>query len=223
MTRVYLIRHGETEGAESRRYKGHIDVPLSVNGIEQIKRVAEYISAQVRKRGSAEVTSELTSLRAYGLSAIYTSDLSRAIKSAEIIAAPHGLEPMIVKELKERNFGEWEGMNFDEIKEKWPEAFKAWAANPLKFSPMGGESTLEVRDRAMKAFQEITERHEGENIAIVSHGGVSRVLLSELLGMPLENIFRIEQDYAAINIIEIWDYPVVKLINGGADFICSGQ
>jgi alpha-ribazole phosphatase/probable phosphoglycerate mutase len=206
-TKIYLIRHGETEGAETKRYKGHIDVPLSENGIEQIKRLAEYLSAEVQKRGSAEA--------AYELSAIYTSDLSRAVKSAELIAKPHGIKPMVLPELRERNFGTWEGMSFDEIKEKWPDAFNSWSSNPLKFCPMGGESTIEVRDRAVKAFNKIIEQHNGHNIAIVSHGGINRVMLCELLGMPLENIFRVEQDYACINIVEMWDkYPVVKLING---------
>lgn len=203
MTRVYLIRHGETEGADSRRYKGHLDVPLSDNGIEQIKRVAMFLSKNTEHRTQST-----------DLTAVYTSDLSRAIKSAEIIAGPHGLKPVIVKGLKERSFGVWEGMSFDEIKEKWPDAFNAWAANPLKFSPMDGESTIELRDRGIKAFEEIMKKHDGQNIAIVSHGGVIRVLLCEMLGMPLENIFRIEQSFAALNVIEMWDYPVVKLING---------
>jgi alpha-ribazole phosphatase/probable phosphoglycerate mutase len=195
MTRIFLIRHGETEGAESRRYKGHMDVPLSENGIEQIKRVADYIADNL-------------------LTVVYCSDLSRALKSAEIIAEPHGIKPVIVEALKERSFGVWEGMSFDEIKGKWPDAFNAWAENPLKFSPMGGESTIDVRNRVIKAFEEIMKNHNGQNIAIVSHGGVIRVLLCEILGMPLENIFRIEQSFAALNVIEMWDYPVVKLING---------
>ncbi len=215
MTRVYLIRHGETEGADSRRYKGHLDVLLSENGIEQVKRVAEYIM----RDGDVGARRAVPLRNGYGgsLTAVYCSDLSRAIKSAEIIAEPYGLKPVVVKAFKERSFGVWEGMSFDEIKEKWPDAFNAWAANPLKFSPMDGESTIEVRDRVIKSFEKIMKNHNGQNIAIVSHGGVIRVLLCEMLGMPLENIFRIEQSFAAVNVIEIWDYPVVKLINGGAN------
>ena len=213
MTRVYLIRHGETEDADSRRYKGHIDVPLSEKGVEQMKRVAKYIM------GDSNLARRVPLRNGCGgpLTAVYCSDLSRAIKSAEIIAHPCDLKPVHIKGLKERSFGEWEGMTFDEIKEKWPDAFCAWAANPLKFSPMGGESTTEVRDRAIKALNEITVKHEEQNIAIVSHGGVIRVVLCELLGIPLENIFRIEQGFAALNVIEIWDYPVVTLINGRAN------
>ena len=192
-TTIYLIRHGETEDADACRYKGHIDVPLSANGIEQIKKLASFLSGKVK--------------------VIYSSGLDRAKKSAEIIAEPLGVKPFIVDELKERNFGEWEGMSFDEISGKWPDAFNAWARDPLRFSPIGGESTLDLRDRVMPAFNKIMEDHEGEDIAIVSHGGVNRVILCEMLGIPLENIFRIEQDFGALNVIEMWDYPVVKHIN----------
>ena len=104
-------------------------------------------------------------------------------------------------------------MTFDEIKQKWPDAFKAWAANPLEFSPMGGENTMALKARALKAFIEIVAANNGKNIAIVAHGGINRILLCELLGIPLENIFRIEQDFAALNVIALWDYPVVKHIN----------
>jgi alpha-ribazole phosphatase len=198
LTKLYLIRHGETEGAETRRYKGHIDVPLSENGIRQIKKLSEHI---------IENSSP-------GLSSVYCSDLSRAVKSAEIIAKPFGVKPVIMKDLKERNFGVWEGMSFEEIEEKYPHDFKAWAENPLKFSPLNGETTVEVRDRAMRALDLILKKNKGEEIAVVSHGGITRVMLCELLGIPLENIFRIEQGFAALNIIEFWDmYPVVKLIN----------
>ncbi|MBI4838366.1 MAG: histidine phosphatase family protein, partial [Nitrospirae bacterium] len=176
------------------------------------------------------------------LSAVYCSPLSRAHKSAEIITKPFGIKPAVIPDLRERSFGIWEGMSFDEIREKYPEEFKAWADNPMKFSPMQGESTLEVRDRVIEALNKILWNHSVQNssklfnivqngttlnnveqslttlnnIVVVAHGGVNRILLCHLLGVPLENIFRIEQDFAALNIIEFWDnYPVVKLINGG--------
>ncbi|MBI5188063.1 MAG: histidine phosphatase family protein [Nitrospirae bacterium] len=213
VTTLYLIRHGEAEGVKERRYKGTIDVQLSEKGVKQMGRVSAFISAEVQKCRSAEATSEPPNLRTSALSAVYCSDLSRAIKSAEIIAEPQSLKPIVVPSLRERNFGLWEGMSFDEIKGKYPEEFDAWANNPLRYSPIGGESTLEVRDRVIAALDRILD----ENyicIVIVAHGGVNRIILCHILGMPLENIFRIEQDYGALNIIEFWDkYPVVKLIN----------
>jgi broad specificity phosphatase PhoE len=103
VTTLYLIRHGETQGAETRRYKGTIDVPLSENGVKQMEKLAGYLSQITIHESDAT-----------RLKAVYTSDLSRAIKSAEIIAKPHSLKPIIVSSLRERNFGLWEGMSFDE-------------------------------------------------------------------------------------------------------------
>jgi alpha-ribazole phosphatase len=228
VTILYLIRHGETEGADKRRYKGSIDIPLSENGVKQMERVSEYMAEAVQMNSniidpkqSSNPPSPLPFLaggKGGLLSAVYCSDLSRAIKSAEIIGAPYSLKPIVIPALRERNFGIWEGMSFDEIREKYPDEFDAWAGNPLKFSPMGGESTSEMTERVIKSFDEIIAAHAGKNIAVVSHGGVNRIILCHILGIPLENIFRIEQDYAALNIVEFWDrYPVVKLINGACD------
>jgi alpha-ribazole phosphatase len=215
VTVLYLIRHGETEGAETRRYKGSIDVPLSENGIRQMEKLSACLAKEINNSSNHPFPSFLKERKGRLLKAVYCSHLSRAVKSADLIAKPYCLEPVIVPALRERNFGIWEGMSFDEIKEKYPEEFTAWAGNPLEFSPMEGESTVEVKDRVINALNEIIQNHGGERIAIVSHGGVIRIILCYILGVPLENIFRFEQDYAALNIIEFWDaYPVVKLMNG---------
>jgi alpha-ribazole phosphatase len=215
-TTIYLIRHGEVEDADPRRYNGHTDIPLSGKGAEQIKRIAAFLSeeAQNPRRFALRDKSKTRGPgRKSAIGAVYCSGLDRAKKSAAIIAEPFGLKPVSLDGLKERSFGEWEGMTFDEISEKWPDAFNAWAADPLKFSPMGGESTAATRDRVMPVFNKIVNDHNGEKIAIVSHGGVIRIILCEMLGVPLENIFRIEQDFGALNVIEMWDYPVVKKVN----------
>jgi len=253
-TTLYLIRHGETEGSETKRYKGSIDVPLSKNGIKQSRKVSSFIVENLKNQAASKYLSYLRDIHndikkenspnsdviarnpegfrdneaiSKGrlprftrnddarLAAVYTSNLSRALKSAEIIAGPYNLNPIQMKDLRERSFGIWEGMTFTEIKEKYPKEFNSWAKNPLKYSPIKGESTVEVEKRVMKALKKILGNHKGNEIAIVSHGGVNRIILCNILGIPLENIFRIEQDYAAVNIIEFWDkYPVVKLING---------
>ena len=204
-TVLYLIRHGQTVGGETKRYKGSIDEPLSERGIAQIREVSAFIAKKTE------------------LSAVYCSGLSRALKSAEIIAGPYGVKPMIIHDLRERSFGLWEGMTFSEIKDLYPAEFEAWASNPLSHSPVNGENTLEVYDRTVRALDLIINKHDAsggnsgtDNIAIVAHGGVNRIILCHLMGVPLENFFRIEQDYAAVNIIEFWErYPVIKLLNGG--------
>ncbi|MDP3047879.1 MAG: histidine phosphatase family protein [Thermodesulfovibrionales bacterium] len=268
VTTLYLIRHGETEGSEIKRYKGSIDVPMSEKGIEQMKGTSVFIQNMIQdagysrlrrpaEAGTQDIFSSCIVHRASSkLSAIYCSPLSRALKSAEIIAESNGLKPIVIEDLRERSFGIWEGMTFTEIKENYPQEFEAWAGNPLRYSPIDGESTIEVRERVIRVLNEIIGRHNpphpnplpqgergyknspsldgrgrgggwnkafseqslySENITIVAHGGVNRIILCHIMGIPLENIFRIEQDFAAVNIIEFWEkYPVVKLINGQA-------
>lgn len=241
ITVLYLLRHGETEGSETKRYKGRIDVPLSEKGIGQVRGASAFIRehlrnaysskhmsylkdihgsaddrAEARRSEGADSNPETQAFQPSGLQTVYASNLSRAVRSAEIIAADYGLKPVETPDLRERTFGVWEGMTFTEIKEKYPHEFESWANNPLKYSPVGGESTLEVKDRVLPSLNRILNSHKGENVAVVAHGGVNRIILCHFLGIPLENIFRIEQDYAAVNIIEIWEkYPVVKLLNGG--------
>lgn len=241
VTTLYLLRHGETEGSETKRYKGSIDVPLSEKGIEQVKSsslfIQEYLmqtsfskhmsylkeihkssvdTTEERKAEPERSASGLQDCRDFGLQAVFTSNLSRAVRSAHVIAEPYGLLPVETPNFRERNFGIWEGMTFTEIKEKYPEEFEAWANNPLRYSPIRGESTIDAKERIVPSLTKILESHKGDNIAVVAHGGVNRIILCHVLGIPLENIFRIEQDYAAVNIVEFWDkYPVVKLINGG--------
>jgi len=199
---LYLIRHGATLNDGVKRYKGSIDVPLSEEGIEQIKKVSLYLGQRLKDQKPV----------------VYSSPLSRALRSAEIISQVFNLKPVIVPELRERNFGIWEGMSFDEIKERYPEEFSLWASNPLRYSPPQGESTIEVRDRVMKALKWILQPSDSSlqpDIIVVAHGGVNRIILCELLGISLENIFRIEQDHGCLNIIEFHDdFPVVRLING---------
>ncbi len=230
VTTLYLIRHGALEGGGPKRYNGSIDIPMSEEGIAQIKEASVFIARLIAASDPSKYLSYLRDIHGKAvteereavdsgatsvLSAVYCSDLSRAVKSAEIIAEPYGLMPMRMPELRERSFGVWEGMTFTEIKEQFPGEFEAWAANPLAHSPVGGESTLEVKERVVKALNNILNRHTGENVAVVAHGGVNRILICDILGAPLENIFRIEQDYGAVNVIEFWDkYPVLKLMNG---------
>jgi len=201
---LYLIRHGETEGSHERRYKGTLDVPLSALGAKQ-----------------AEATGLYMKQKGYEPGIIFSSPLSRALRSAELVAGHFGLTTQTVEGLRERDFGAWEGMSFDEIAEKWPEAFSSWAHDPLKFSPLDGESTLEVRDRVVPVVEKLLHSSKAESIAIVAHGGVNRVILCHYTGMPLENIFRMDQGFACLNIISFHDsrsegappLPVLELMN----------
>jgi len=227
VTTLYLVRHGETDGGNTKRYHGSIDIPLSDRGRQQVAEKAAVLVQHLTHGNTAKYLSYLRDVHGspdhaagparagQGLSAVYCSDLTRAVQSAEIIAEPYSLAPVRIADLRERSFGLWEGMTFSEIKEYYPNEFAAWAENPLACSPMGGETTLAVRDRVIGAVDAILCEHAGQDVAVVAHGGVNRIILCHILGIPLENIFRIEQDYAALNIIEFWEkYPVLKLLNG---------
>ncbi len=198
---IYLLRHGETEGPK-RVYKGHINVPLSKNGIMQVEKVAQKFKEFIKKYD-------------FHNSIILSSPLDRALKTAEILSKKLKINIETLELLKERSFGKWEGLSVDQIISSYPEEFERWRQNPVLFSPPDGESTLEVSKRAKKAIEEILKRYKDCQIIITAHGGINRVILCNLLDIPLENIFRIEQDFSCVNIIEFYEnYPVVKLING---------
>ncbi len=204
-TILYLVRHGKTIGSEEVRYKGHTDVALSPEGEDEIRALGERLKALNGRIG-----------------AIYSSDLSRAMKTAEILGGFLGVRPESVVELRERNFGQWEGMSFKEIERSYPVEFSRWKADPLRYNPPGGESTEEVARRVTRAIDQILIKHRGERIMTVAHGGVNRIILCHFMGLSMNNIFRIEQDYGCLNIIDIFEdgFPVVRLLNG--NFINPG-
>jgi alpha-ribazole phosphatase len=198
---LFLIRHGSTENAGEKRYIGSTDVTLTPQGEEQMKRASRFVNGVLGASGER-------------MCSIYCSALKRASRSAEILAEDFGIKPVVEPGLKERHFGQWEGLTFDQIEARWPGTFQVWASDPLSHSPEGGESTIEVSRRVKEASDRILCNHDGGTIAIVAHGGVNRVMLSGFLGVPLENLFRIEQDHGCVNVIEFHNgYPVVKIIN----------
>jgi alpha-ribazole phosphatase len=182
-TLIYLLRHGEVEGAATRRFIGHLDVPLSSLGERQCAVQAE------RLRGAR-------------LAALFSSDLTRARRSAEIIGAPHGLVPEIVPALREMDMGRWDGLTAGEIRAREPEAFAAWMARVGEFPFPGGESVPDLLARVAPAFDAIAAAHAGAAIAIVAHGGPNRALLCRALGVPLGRLLAFGQDYGALTVLQ---------------------
>ncbi len=182
-TVVCLVRHGAVEGAERRRFIGHLDVPLSAAGEAQIQALA-------------------TRLVATGLDAVYSSDLRRTRRSAEILAAPHGLAVEPLAELREFAMGRWEGLTAEEIRERDPAGFEAWMADVGGFQFPDGESLAQVATRAWTAFERIVAARRGQRVAVVAHGGTNRAILCRALGVPLSRILAIGQDYAALSVVE---------------------
>jgi broad specificity phosphatase PhoE len=182
-TRIYLFRHGEVTLAETRRFIGHLDVPLSA-------------------RGEAQCVAQAARLHDVPLTALYTSDLARARRSGELLGAPRGLEPVPVPALREMAMGRWEGLTAAEIQAREPDAFATWMASVGEFPFPEGESVPDLAGRAVPAFERLVAVHAGTSFAVVAHGGTNRALLCRLLGLPLARLLTFGQGYAALTVLE---------------------
>jgi broad specificity phosphatase PhoE len=134
------------------------------------------------------------------VSAIYCSDLQRARETAEIIAEAHGLAPNARRDFREISLGSWEGLTFDEVKERFPEEYAARGRDFSHFRPPGGESFLDCAHRVLPALFEAQTSAPGD-LLIVGHAGVNRILLSLAHGRSLETLFKIPQDYGCLNLM----------------------
>lgn len=195
-TRIHLIRHGQVAGYDQPRYNGQTDVALTDVGLEQYHRLKDLLSDKP-------------------ISACYTSDLSRCAIGADIICGQFGIEPVRRRELRELNIGIWEGMTWQEITARWPEEWRARLADLVNYRVPEGENLLDVHNRVMPVIAEIIERHKGQEILVVGHGGVNRVVLLNAIGAPLAGMFNIEQNYGCHNIIDYYadNRATVKLLN----------
>jgi len=152
-TRLIVIRHGETTWNRATRIQGHTDIPLSALGQAQARRLAQALSDE-------------------SLAAVYASDLSRARQTAEALAGIHGLAVRVDAGLRERAFGRFEGMSWDEIAQNHPEDSARWRRREPDFAVGGGESLNTFSARCLAAARRVVAAHPGENIALVAHGGV---------------------------------------------------
>lgn len=196
-TTVYLMRHGEVANGGEKRYNGHIDIDITQKGVEQMHRLAGLLEGK-------EIT------------AVYSSDLIRSARGAGIISRRINIPFTPLRELRERRVGAWEGLTAEEIKAGFPEQHAAWRKDLLNFRPPGGECLADVSARVLPAFKRIVASHPSHAIALLLHGGVNRIILADALGIEPLNIFRIDQAFGALNIIDYHEdgMVVVKLLNG---------
>jgi alpha-ribazole phosphatase len=193
--RLILVRHGEPVAAARGRCYGKLDIRLSKRGREQTLLTAR-------------------ELKTAAINAIYTSTLRRARESAEIVARVLGLEIYIEERLCEIDFGEFEGLSYDQVAERYPKQYRAWMETPTEITFPGGENFMQMRRRVLQATADIRSSHVGQTVAIVAHGGVCRIILAEALQMPPRNIFSLDQSYAAVSMIDYYEQtPVVRLVN----------
>lgn len=196
-TRIILLRHGEVEGHGEPRYNGQQDVALTPRGRNHYRQLVERLQSRP-------------------IQAVYSSDLSRCLDGAEMLAASHGLVPIALQTLRELHAGEWEGQPWSELQARYPKEWRARLDDIVHYRIPGGENLLDLRQRARSAIAEIVARHKGQEVIVVAHGGINRILLLDALDAPLEKVLSLSQFYGCMNII---DYGAngrvtVQLLNG---------
>ena len=198
-TRIILLRHGEVENAGSVFYSQQ-NVSLSDSGRKQSLALADR-------------------LKDVPFSMVFSSDLSRCLFLAEAIAEKRGLVVEARSELREVDFGRWSGLSWEAVEARYPGALSERMEKPESYRPPQGENLVEVALRVWCVIDEVLKKCKEEAVAIVSHGGVNRVLIAKATGLPLKNIFSFEQDFTCVNVLDFYpDGPVIlRLLNWSAD------
>lgn len=195
MTRLLLVRHGNTTGNSAERFWGQTDVELSDEGIAQSERLRDRLAAEK-------------------ISATYSSRLRRARATAEIIATPHRLPVTVCEELLEINFGQAEGLTFREIGQRFPEVVKAWPNRDLSFSYPGGETIGELNSRVTGFLSRLDKHAPEETVLIVAHAGVLRLLICHLLKLEPWRWRQLRTDLASLSIVETFpEMAILTLLN----------
>jgi probable phosphoglycerate mutase len=184
MTEILLIRHGDVPWLDPKRFRGRAELKLTDAGIAQAEATARRISASWRP------------------GAIYASPLGRTLHTARIIAEPLRLPVQSLDALIDIDYGQWQGLDLDEAKERWPAEAGLWDRRPDLVRPPGGESLQDVLARVAHVLRLITGRHPQETVVLVGHDSVNRVLLLHALELPLARYWQIGQDPCSINRIE---------------------
>ncbi len=169
MTTLVLIRHGQTDWNVEGRWQGQADPPLNDTGRAQARRVAEYQSQ-------------------FGFAALYSSDLRRAMETAQIIGAELGMEVIPEPRLREINLGKWQGMLSADIQAQYPDEFRRWHHEPWGVQPPDGETVHELAARVLEAINEIIACHPKQRVGIVAHELPIAIVLCRSAGTGLERL-----------------------------------
>ena len=191
----YIVRHGQTNWNILGKTQGHGNSDLTAKGIEQATELAE-------------------SIVNYPIDYIYSSDLGRAVQTAQILGDKLNIKVEETEALREMGFGEWEGLLIDEIKANYANVYATWRNEPHLAQIPGGETLHLIKDRVDSFIQSLNEKYDDKHILLVTHSVTVRVMLLAFLNSGMENIYRIKQDNTALNIVEYRDYgPVVIKMN----------
>jgi phosphoserine phosphatase len=196
VTRVLLIRHGQTVWNREERIRGQADIDLDEVGRQQAEATARAVAER------------------WSLAAVYASPLKRTRQTAAPIARLQGCEAQPHPGLLDMSFGDLQGLNGDELLQRYPQVARAWIEEPHKVEFPAGESLAIVRQRAMAGLAEIVARHPAECVACVSHTVVNRVLLCAILGLGNDHFWRLGQETCAINVFDVQaDVYTLQMLN----------
>lgn len=199
MTKIILERHGQSMANSGGTFAGHTDVDLSELGHAQAERTAEYISENLK------------------IDKIYSSDLRRAYKTAEYAAKKLGLDITAMKELREIDAGEWEGLTLEKMKRDYPEEEWIWKNDIGRVCCPGGESTLQLSERICRALKKIAAENDGKTILVATHATPIRVAACAAMGMPAAELQRLRWvSNASLTTID-FDEDKMKLEKYGFD------
>lgn len=195
LTRLVVIRHGRTEWNRVERFRGRADIELDEIGVRQAEAAAERLST-------------------WPIKAVYTSPLKRAFTTASVLAKRLGLEPAVLPEIIDIDYGDWQGLTPEDVSTRNHRLFSAWLTSPNLVKFPNGESLEEVRERAALAIDRIIAKHTDGTVAVVSHKVVCQIIILHLLGIDNSCFWQIAQDVCAINLFEIRDgVPSALLLN----------
>jgi len=181
VTRIILVRHGQTEWNRIERFRGRADVPLNRTGIAQAEAAANRLSRQPKP------------------AAVYSSPLSRAAVTAGKIARPHGLTVRPHSGLIDIDYGLWQGLTPGQVAERWPAELDAWYNAPQTARIPSGESLQGVRERGMRTVMELVREHPDSSIVLVAHTVMNRLILLGVLGLSNDRFWRLGQEPCGIN------------------------
>lgn len=204
MVKIMLIRHGETAWNNVRKIQGHSNVELAPEGIHQAHLLAAHCPFD-------------------RVDSIYSSDLLRAKVTAEILAEKFNVDVQEMPELRETNFGDWEGKRLAELEKDEPENLETFFRRPDELKISHAETFFEVQMRAMLAIEKIIAEHkfyENPQIIVAAHGAINRVILCSILDIPLKRMWSLSQFNTCVNIFREEDgFYTVDLINSTAHLV----
>ena len=180
---LYLVRHGQTEWNRLHRIQGQSDPPLNETGRTQARALARVFAERP-------------------LDAVYSSPLQRARDTAEAIARVHNLSVQTFDELKELNVGALDGVTLVEMRERYGDFLARWRTDASVRLPGGGETLAELQARAWEAIQRIRQAHAGQQVAVVTHSFLTQVVISAVLGLPLDHFRRVRVSEGAVSIMD---------------------